>query len=302
MITGARGFIGRHVLNVLEEQGQFDVHAVTSGGNAPGRQRCRWHQADLLNHDDVVRLFDQVQPEYLLHLAWYTKPKEYWNATENYAWVKAGMDMAKQFHEHGGRRLVSAGTCAEYRWAYDEYAENQTPKEPATVYGKSKHSFQEGLTDYARQAGLSFLWGRIFYGYGPYEQAERLIPSLILSVLGRQPFRCAHPEYIRDFLYVKDLAEAFVALLESDVTGAVNIASGKGVSLEEMVTQTARRLGGEHLIRCGEPRKKGNDPVSIVADTRRLNHEVGWVPQWPREKGLDETIRWWKDQKKGWQT
>ncbi len=93
--------------------------------------------------------------------------------------------------------------------------------------------------------------GESSFLYGPYEYPTRLVPSVIQSLLKDEPAQCTHGNQIRDFLYVADVADAFVAILDSDVNGIINIGSGKPVSVKELVIQIARLLGKEKDIRLG---------------------------------------------------
>ena len=141
---------------------------------------------------------------------------------------------------------------------------------------------------------FEFAWGRIFQPYGPYEYPVRLVPSVILSLLNDKPARCTHGDQVRDFLYIADVSDAFVALLDSEVTGNVNIGSGEPVSIKELVMQIARRLGKEDDVQFGALPARENEPPFIVADTSRLKKEVRWRQRYPLEKGVMETISWWE--------
>jgi nucleoside-diphosphate-sugar epimerase len=141
---------------------------------------------------------------------------------------------------------------------------------------------------------LSAAWGRIFFVYGPFEQQQRLVPSVIKSLLKGEAARCSTGTQIRDFLHVADVAEAFVALLESDVTGPVNVASGRPAALQDVIGVIAARFDRPDLIHWGAIPAAPDEPPLLVADTRRLTHEVGWSPRYNLESGLRQTIEWWQ--------
>ena len=231
---------------------------------------------------------------HLLHFAWFTTPGEYWAARENLDWVRASLDLLQAFEERGGKRVVMAGTCAEYDWRYGYCSEQITPLAPATLYGMCKHSLQIVLDSFARQTGLSAAWGRIFFLYGPHEHPSRLISSVIISLLKGQPARCSHGNQIRDFLYVEDVADAFAALLESNITGSVNVASGCPVVLKDVIYKVGEKLGRKDLIQLGVLPVSSHEPYLLVADIGRLTSEVGWLPKCNLDGGLDKTIAWWK--------
>lgn len=293
LVTGANGFIGRHTLNILKER-DFDVHAVTSKTHLPTDVNFNWHTIDLLDYGQVRALMQETQPTHLLHFAWDTTPGRYWISSDNFRWVQASLELLLQFRRYGGQRIVMAGTCAEYSWKDGFCSEFTTPTSPITPYGICKNSLQSMLGAYSAQSGLSSAWGRIFFLYGPHEAPERLIPSVVYSLLKGKPARCTHGNQIREFLHVRDAADAFVALLESKVSGPVNISSGKPVTLKDIIYMVADKLNRRDLVQLGVIEPPKNEPKRIVADTQRLNNEVGWVPKINLDRGLDQTILWWR--------
>jgi nucleoside-diphosphate-sugar epimerase len=99
----------------------------------------------------------------------------------------------------------------------------------------------------------------VFFPFGPHEPAARLIPSLIRILRAGQSFDCSHGEQLRDFIYVDDLAQMIAAVLESELTGAVNLASGEARSLRSVIEHVADRLKARHLIRLGAITATGVD-------------------------------------------
>src|ERR1044071_4009932 len=295
LITGATGFIGHHCLPRLAASG-YEIHAVSSK-DAPSvdESDVTWHRVDLLQREQVFDVVSTVEPTHLLHLAWYAVPGKYWTSTENFRWVQASLDLFEAFASSGGKRVVAAGSCAEYEWGNDEpCSETKPPLRPATLYGACKHSLRIMLEAYAAQAGLSAAWGRIFFLYGPGEYESRLVASVIRSLLGNETALCSHGRQVRDLLYVEDVADAFVRLLDSDVRGAVNIASGLGVALKDVVGEIGEKLNRPDLIRLNAGTAPVSEPHALVADVTRLREELGWRPEHDLHDGLNKTIVWWQ--------
>lgn len=296
LVTGASGFVGRHALAPLAERG-YEVHAVCSRvpSMVDATTSARWHKCDLLDDARARTLVSSVRPTHLLHLAWYAVPGEFWTAAENLRWVGASLSLFQAFAEAGGQRIVAAGTCAEYEWGSDETcSELSTPLRPATLYGMCKHSTRAVLEAFAAQSGLSAAWGRVFLLYGPHENPQRLVPYVIRSLLRDEPARCSHGEPWRDFLYVRDVADAFVALLESDVRGAINVASGNPVKLKTIIYKIADKLDRRNLVQLGAVTAPAPEPKLLVADASRLGREVGWSPTYTLDAGVEATISWWR--------
>jgi len=319
LVTGANGFVGRHTLDPLRTLG-FEVHGAVAPGEALGVDGVFEHGVDLLDLHQVGRLCSEVAPSHLLHLAWCTEHGKYWEAPENLDWVAASLTLARAFHEHGGRRLVMAGSCAEYDWAAaacrpqetelpphgaEETLEISTldervaPCNPSSLYGISKHALHNLVSAFCSRVGISGAWARIFFVYGPNEDPRRLVASVIRSLLSGEPAECTHGEQVRDFLHVADAGSALAALVDSGVEGPINVASGSAVRLREVVHVLGRHLGRSDLIHLGARPAPPNDPAILAADTRRLNDEVGWEPAIDLETGLEATVAWWRSRLNG---
>lgn len=301
LLTGAGGFVGRRCLAPLLAAG-YEVHAVGRRAGAREEQatgdapRPHWHAADLLDARGVAALLAEVEPTHLLHLAWYTEHGKFWAAVENLSWVGASLKLFEAFAASGGQRVVAAGTCVEYAPEGDApCSEASTPLAPTTLYGACKHATHVALEAFARQAGFTSAWGRLFFPYGPGEAAGRLVPSVARALLAGEPALCTHGRQVRDFIHVEDAASAFVALLDSEVEGAVNIGSGRPVALGEVVERVAARAGRPDLVRLGARPAPVGEPPALYADARRLREEVGWSPRYELDEGIAETVEWLRE-------
>jgi nucleoside-diphosphate-sugar epimerase len=294
LVTGATGFIGRNASRALVERG-FDVHAVTSG-EPPPDDDVTWHRADLLNADGALDAVHAASPTHLLHLAWYAEHGAFWKSPENVRWVEASLRLLRAFAGASGRRAVVAGTCAEYDWSFGTLKEDETPLAPATLYGAAKHGLHTIAASYAAEAGFELAWGRVFFLYGPREHPSRLVSSVIGSLLRGEEAPTSEGSQVRDFLHVADVADAFAALVASGVTGAVNVASGEGVPVREVVERIGEITGRADLLRVGALATREGDPARISADVRRLRDDVGWRPRLDLDAGLRDTVEWWRRQ------
>jgi nucleoside-diphosphate-sugar epimerase len=290
LVTGASGFIGRHALPRLLESG-YEVHAVHAGQpHGDTDRRISWHRADLLRDEETAALVGDVCPTHLLHFAWYAVPGKYWMAPENLDWVKASVGLMQAFERAGGKRAVMAGSCAEYDWKFDYCSESFTPCRPATLYGACKHATHILLDAWSRQSGISSAWGRIFFLYGPGEHPSRLVSSVIHSLLRDEPARCTHGNQVRDFMHAEDVAAAFVALLDSEVRGPVNIASGTAIILKDVIHAIADYLHRRELVQLGAIQVPAGEPEALIADIGRLRDEVGFRPRYELKKGVEQMI------------
>jgi nucleoside-diphosphate-sugar epimerase len=298
LVTGASGFLGKPCVPLLIALG-YEVHLVSSrAADVPSdkaNDNLIWHQTDLLNEEaNIAKLISQIRPTHLLHLAWCrTLPGKYGNDADNLRWVESSITLFREFVQSGGQRIVVAGTCMEYDWSYGFCSETNTPLKPASVYGTCKQSLQLLLHAFALKTGISAAWGRVFFLYGPQEYPERLVASVIRSLLKGEKALCSDGQQLRDFLYIDDAAAAFISLLESDIDGAVNVGSGKPIAVKEVAYKIGDILGRRDLIRLGSLPSRPNEPPMLVADVRRLQ-STNWQANIDLENGLERTIEWWK--------
>ncbi len=292
LLTGAGGFVGRHCLQELLARG-YKVHATSRTPPAGGQDNISWYRVDLLDGRQIEDLLARVRPSHLLHLAWDTTPRLYWTSADNLRWLQASLDLVQAFVRHGGQRIVFAGTCAEYDWSHGYCCERITPLIPATLYGSCKHALRLIVEPYLAQHNTSCAWGRLFFLYGPHEHPQRMVPSVIRALLAKQPAPCTHGRQLRDFLFVADAASALTALLDSDLHGPVNVASGEPIALKDLALRIGERLGRPDLVQLGRLAAPPDEPPILLANITRLTRELSWSPRHGLDKGLRQTIEWW---------
>jgi nucleoside-diphosphate-sugar epimerase len=291
LLTGASGFIGRHVADALLRAG-LEVHAAVLPHEPVSDARLLVHEADLLDPLGAEGLVGRVRADCLLHLAWYAVPGKFWEAPENERWIGASLRLLRAFGETGGRRAVMAGSCAEYAWGDDApLTEADSTIGPGTLYGACKHATHVAAAAVARQLGVSLAWGRIFFLYGPGEAPGRLVSEVVGGLLRGHQVPTTDGSQRRDFMHVRDVAGAFAALLTSDVTGPVNIASGSAVPVREIVQTIAEEAGRPDGVLLGELPQRPGEPPTIAADVRRLTEEVGFAPKIDLRGGIREMLR-----------
>ena len=293
LLTGASGFIGRHCIEPLLARG-YEVHAVSTQIQPQPMPGVIWHACDLLQPGAAAPLLAQIKPSHLLHLAWYVVPGKLITSEMNFSWVAASMELVQSFARNGGTRLLSCGSGYEYDWSYGYCGEKRTPAAPDTIYGACKQALHLLIESFSQHANLSSAWGRVFFLYGPHEHRQRLVSSVILSLLAGQPAKCSHGMQIRDYMHVQDVADGLVAVLDSAVTGPVNVSSGQATTLREIVLAIGRQIGRPELIQLGAIPARANDVALVIGENTRLVTEVGWKRHYDLELGIRQTIDWWR--------
>ena len=286
LVTGGSGFIGAHAISHLVAGGH-EVHAISQArGRFPAGVEV--HEADLLN-ESCQSILQQVRPSHLLHLAWRLPHNAYWTSTDNVRWLERSLQLLEAFAAAGGRRWVGAGTCAEYDWSQGGAFRESDPDRPLSLYGACKSALRITAERLGEQLGVEVAWGRIFLPYGPGDRPEKLVPSLIRSLLAGKPTPCTEGIHVRDFVYVDDVARAFVGLLDCQHRGAINIGSGVPVTVRHVVRRIGEIVGRPELLQFGAVPTRGSEPLQVTANIELLQ-SLGLGPRYPLDDGLRATI------------
>ena len=288
LVTGGDGFVGQNAVSALTKAG----HSVLIAGRRAER-KSSGYKVDLLNQAERTTLVKQANADALVHFAWETHPANFWNDPVNVDWALASYDLVQRFLDAGGTRAILAGSCAEYDWSAAErrLVEN-APCQPTTVYGSCKLNLCRQCEQLISE-GASIAWGRLFFLLGPREHPARFVPSIVRPLLNGRAAYMTQGSQIRDFLHVADAGRAFAALVDSSLDGVVNIASGVGVSLENLAKAAYTRIGRGEL-QLGALPTRPEDPPKLVADVRRLRNEVGFARSYDWRSALNTCVEYWR--------
>jgi nucleoside-diphosphate-sugar epimerase len=297
-LTGGAGFIGSHLARLLVREGHEVTAIIRPGAD-------RWRLADIASRLDIIDAdltelatlkprLRASRPDVCIHLAW-----KGWSgkaeADANLTSLGISLELLRSMPDLGCPRFVAAGTCFEYRLTSNRLAET-TPLAPHDLYGACKKSLFEVAQEFSALTGVSVVTPRIFYSYGPYEDARRLVPSITQSLLRGEVARVTPGEQVRDYLHVEDVARAIWTVANSNATGAVNIASGEAGTIADIARRLGQIVGRPELVRIGELPYRDGEPMHILSDATKLRRELGFEPRYDLDRGLHQTIEWWRTQ------
>jgi nucleoside-diphosphate-sugar epimerase len=281
-LTGCSGEIGSRLTSLLLEQG-YEVFGVR------GSKECTvsnpmhiCNQVNLLNPD--VKLGMQlIKPDVLVHAAWLTTPKEYWESDLNAEWVEASKRIIHEFSSSGGKYLVVTGSCAEYSWETKTPISESSLEHPTSSYGKAKLE----LLNWIRKQEIPFLWTRTFFQFGMNEPKGRLIPDIVDSLSSGKEFVVQSASDVRDFVFVEDVSAIISLLISRKQIGVVNIGSGEQIEIEILTRAIAELLEHPELLKFSTvvlPKSY------VVSDPQKLRSIIGNYSWMPLESALVKTI------------
>jgi nucleoside-diphosphate-sugar epimerase len=242
---------------------------------------------DLCDTDKVTSLVQSERPDVVIHLAWYAKPQDYLTSAENLDSLVSTLPFVRAVLNGGCRRLLGVGTCLEYADLPRPRLETD-PLEPKSLYARCKHAAHLVLAELFRQSGASLAWARLFHMHGPREHPSRLIPSLAAALRAGRPFALSPGQQVRDHLDVRDVGSALVHIaVHPELEGAVNVCSGKPVTLRTVLDTVGRELGRPELLEFGKRAYLPGEVMNLAGVPSRL-FESGW---WPAHGDLAASIR-----------
>lgn len=282
LVTGSTGQVGQRLCSMLSAQ-DFEVVGISKVPSRLSFKQSYSHLSFDLLRDDFETLNRNVRAEFLVHLAWETRPKEFWSSTDNSLWTQRSIELIKSFWRWGGVKTLVAGTCAEYDWRTRMPLIETDLEFPETIYGKAKLD----LLNFLRGQGMPFLWTRTFFQFGGSEAHGRLIPSLISSLWNGEKFRIERPEDVRDFIYVDDVAKILASLIATERFGVFNVGSGTGVKVQDLAIRIASMMDRRELLQFGE---QIGEPSIVQANISKIQDIVDLLPSKLLDEALRETI------------
>ena len=270
-VTGASGFVGRHVLHALEGQ-DLDIVAVTRNAahlpaTAPGISVV---EMDLATADAAS--FERLhRPDILIHLAWDGLPN-YRSAQHVETELPRQLKFLRMMTDAGLNSLLVTGTCFEYGMQSGCLAESMATR-PDNPYGLAKDRLRRELEAWQAEQAFALTWARLFYMYGADQPASTLYQQLRRAVArGERVFNMSGGEQLRDYLPVERVAELLVILATQRLdAGCVNICSGEPISVRQLVEDWLASNDWSIALNLGHYPYPDYEPMEFWGDRTKLD-------------------------------
>jgi UDP-arabinose 4-epimerase len=314
-VAGGAGFIGSQTCKALSEAGYLPVtYDDLSRGHV---WAVRWGPLERGNIADAAqlsRVIRRYRPQAVIHFAGFGYVGESMESPELYYGnnvIASGL-MLETLRAEGLRNIVFSSSCATYGGVCDRAIDETVEQRPLSTYGFSKLVIERMLDDYARAHGFRTIALRYFNAAGAdpdgelgesHEPEPHFVPRVLRAAAGRESrillnggdYPTPDGTCVRDYVHVHDLARGHVlavrSVLEGGITGAINLGTGRGTSLLEVVA-AARRVTGRSIATEIVARRAG-DPAYAVADPQRAATTLGWTAAYQQiDQILAHAWRW----------
>jgi nucleoside-diphosphate-sugar epimerase len=270
-VTGATGFIGRHVVAEVVRHDLAPTLLVRDPARLPG-QLAKLASVTFDLRNPPVDAFEKLgRPDALIHLAWGGLPN--YRSLHHYEEeAPAHYRFLKGLIQSGLGNLVVTGTCAEYGMQPGPLDEEIQPVSE-NPYGFAKNMLRRQLAYLQNEIPFNLTWCRMFYLYGDGQPAGSLLPQLKRAVeQGLEAFDMSGGEQLRDYMRVNDAASALVDLaLAGRNNGIVNVCSGRPISIHNLVEGWIRQNGWKIRLNLGYYPYPDYEPMAFWGDRTKLD-------------------------------
>jgi UDP-arabinose 4-epimerase len=310
LVTGGAGFIGSHTAKRLKQSG-FEPVVLDdlSMGHAWAAKFGAFVQGNIADSELVKRTILEHEISAVIHFAASTYVGESVQNPRKYVHnnVFGTVTLLDAMLEAGVKRIVFSSTAATYGNPQYSPLDEAHPNKPINPYGESKYYLERVMDSYHVAYGLQWAALRYFNAAGADPEGElgevhhpesHLIPLCIEAAMGKRRLQVFGTDYptpdgtaIRDYIHVFDLADAHIkalSYLESGgESGAMNLGTGKGFSVLEVI-QAVERVTGLQVPFDNAPRRAG-DPPELVANPAKAQSALSWTPQYTDLERIVET-------------
>lgn len=298
LVTGATGFVGacltRRLLGMGHEIHAFVRQTANQWRIADIAPQIVRHDVDLRDAHAVEQTLQSIRPDNIFHLATYGGFSFQQDVAAIYAANFQGtVNLVHACQKVGFDRFIHTGSSSEYGMKTEPMRETDL-LEPLGDYAVSKAAATLFCRSEALLKGLPIVTLRIFSPYGPWDDPQRLIPYVISSLLNGSVPALSSPASVRDYIFIDDVIEAYLAVMDTPVTAGeiYNVGSGVQTGIGQVVDRIVSAVDNGITARWGTEPPRRPEPAVWVADSGKLKGHFNWQATTGLEDGLQQTISW----------
>lgn len=267
LITGASGFVGMHVMNVLDNLPNLNLFPVVRIKKKNIFKKFKnvkkiYVTKDIFNETEYWWKKKLFKIDIVIHIAWYTEYGKYLDSELNINCLYGSLRLGNAVSKSNVKRFVGIGTCMEYNFAKPRVTVN-TPLDPKNLYSITKVALFTSLRKLFMIKKIKFVWCRLFYLYGQGEDPRRLSAYIHKQIENGLPIRLTSGDQIRDFLDIRDAAKIISNISLNKHEGVVNVCSEKPISIKRFAQSIASRFGRLDLLKFGKKKKNIYEPNAV---------------------------------------
>lgn len=304
LVTGAAGFIGRHLLSALDGEGPL-VGWYQPGTTHHKHAGVHWAAVELLDRESVGTALRDCAPAAIYHLAGFAHVGDSWSLADATmaSNVVGTSHLFDAIAEAGLRpRVLVTGSSAIYRPSADVQTED-APIAPNTPYGTSKLAQEMVALAAGAELGLDVLVTRSFNQIGPGQSPAFAAASFARQLaridagLDAPAIKVGNLEAQRDISDVRDTVRAYAALMARGRAGhCYNVCTGEARSMQAVLDGLRRRVGRAIDVVQDHSRMRPSDTPRVVGSRARLTADTGWTPRLTFDETLDALLAFWRDE------
>ena len=291
-ITGANGFVGRHVLDrIRSPEHQILASSKEEITGNKHTENIRWLCGDLGDFRAFAPVLRSFNPDVLIHLAWQGIP-DYGEGMSRLNLDNSIALLDCVFKNTSCKKFVVSGSCSEYGKQNGSCKESDSTR-LNSFFAWAKRALYDYLSLKCLNAGAALIWFRIFYVYGPGQRPGALIPTLVNAFAHKQIPAIENPGNRNDFIYVADVAEAFrLAVTRRMRSGIYNLGTGVSSSVFEVCRNVELALTGQTVIsKLTEKERQTQAESNFWADMRKTTRALKWSPTTSLAQGITQYIQ-----------
>jgi nucleoside-diphosphate-sugar epimerase len=304
LITGGAGFIGSNIVNRLLDLGYKNINLITKDSTNLSRlknvlPKVSLHKVDLLDKKNLQKVIGKINPSIIIHLATYSAYRNQEAVSQMIETNVTGtLNLLIASRDINYDVFINTGSSSEYGIKEKPMNENDILK-PISFYAATKASATLLCQVFAKEYQKPIITLRPFSVYGPYEEENRFIPTIMKAIIKNKSIKLTPGNQRRDFIYIQDVVDIYIKILSygKKLSGQIlNMGTGIEYTNDEVVRTLFKVVNKQvKIVKGAYPQRLWDTPhwVADISNTKKL---LNWKPRFTLREGLRYTYNWFRNE------